>query len=119
MHEVVVRRQAERESLIALAGEYVAALAARVPVRAAYAAGSVARGDFNVWSDIDVVVVADTLPDRVPDRTALLTSEAPPRIQPIGFTPEEFERARRKRNPLVLEALALGVRLDGRARAVR
>jgi predicted nucleotidyltransferase len=117
-HEVVARRMAEREALITLARDYVAALTATVSVRAAYMAGSVARGDFNVWSDIDVVVVADSLPARVPDRTTLLTRDAPPRIQPIGFTPEEFGRARKRRNPLVLEALAFGVRLDRRTRVV-
>jgi predicted nucleotidyltransferase len=113
--EIVQRRRAEREAMIDLARDYVRRLSARLDVRAAYVAGSVARGDFNVWSDVDVVVVAEELPERIPDRAALLVADAPPRVQPVGFTPAEFERAREKRNPLVIEALARGVALIGRA----
>jgi hypothetical protein len=45
------------------------------------------------------LIVADDLPERVPDRMAVLVADAPPRVQPIGFTPEEFEQARARRNP--------------------
>jgi predicted nucleotidyltransferase len=107
--DIVARRRAEREGLIDLGREYARRLSARLAVRAAYVAGSVARGDFNVWSDVDVVIVADDLPERVPDRMAVLMADAPPRVQPVGFTPAEFERARARRNPLVIEALERGV----------
>jgi hypothetical protein len=107
--EIVARRRIEREALIDLGREYARRLSARLPVRAAYVAGSVARGDFNVWSDIDVVIVAEGLPERVPERMAVLMSDAPARVRPVGFTPEEFEQARAKRNPLVIEALERGV----------
>jgi hypothetical protein len=39
----------------------------------------------------------------------VLVADAPPRVQPLGFTPAEFERARAKGNPLVIEALERGV----------
>ncbi|MDP9343790.1 MAG: nucleotidyltransferase domain-containing protein [Actinomycetota bacterium] len=107
--EILARRRAEREALIDLGHECARRLSARLPVRAAYVAGSVARGDFNVRNDIDVVIVADNLPERVPARMAVLVADAPPPVQPVGFTPEEFEQARARRNPLVIEALERGV----------
>jgi uncharacterized protein len=107
--EIIARRRAERKGLIDLGRVYTRQLSARLTVRAAYVVGSVARGDFNVWSDVDVVIVADDLPSRVPERMAVLVADAPPRVQPVGFTPAEFERARSKGNPLVIEALERGV----------
>jgi predicted nucleotidyltransferase len=73
----------------------------------------VARGDFNVWSDVDVLIIADDLPARAPDRSELLLADAPSRVQPVGFTREEFARALRRGNPLALEAASRGVSLRG------
>jgi hypothetical protein len=111
--EALSERRQERERLVALARGYVQALSRRLPVPAAAVVGSVARGDFNVWSDVDVVVVAPGLPERLPDRTALLSSDAPGGVQPVGFQPAEFERAWRKGNPLAREATSVGIVLQG------
>lgn len=113
MAEVLDQRARQRQALIDLARTYVAALSQRLPVVAAAVVGSVARGDFNVWSDIDVVVVAKSLPLRAPDRTSALAEDAPPGVQPVGFTPEEFARSRGLRNPLTLGVLKEGVILRG------
>jgi hypothetical protein len=64
--EVLAARRAERERLIGLARGYVERLSARVSVLGAAVVGSVARGDFNVWSDVDVVVVSDDVPEGSP-----------------------------------------------------
>jgi predicted nucleotidyltransferase len=109
MGDVLAERRHEREELVELARSYVQQLSARLPVATAVVVGSVARGDFNVWSDVDVVVVADDLPARASDRSGLLLADAPPRVQPVGFTREEFTRALRRRNPLALEAVERGV----------
>lgn len=111
MFDLLAGRRAERESLIELARDYIRRLSQVVAVEAAFVVGSVARGDFNLWSDVDVVVVAENLPSDSLERTGLLISVAPARVQPVGFTPAELERARRRRNPLVLEADALGISL--------
>jgi uncharacterized protein len=107
----VEERYAERERLIGIAREHVRRLSARVPIREAAVVGSVARGDFNVWSDVDVVVVADELPERLLDRLDVLMEGRPPRVEPIGFTPAELEDARRRRNPLVIELDTIGIPL--------
>lgn len=115
MVDILTERTRERHELIALARRYVERLALRLPLVAAAVVGSAARGDFNLWSDVDVLVVAEGLPDRAPDRLALLVADAPPRVQPVGFTPEEFRRAWDRRNPLVCAVATEGVVLLGEA----
>lgn len=115
MTDALADRRREQEALVELAREYVERLAVRLPVVAAAIAGSVARGDFNVWSDVDVVVIADGLPARAPERNGLLLEDAPPRVQPVGFEPEEFALALRRGNRLAVEALEGDLILRGEA----
>ena len=115
MAEALDHRRRERERLLSLARDYVERLSGHIPLVAVAVVGSVARGDFNVWSDVDVVVVAEGLPAREPDRGSLLVADAPGGVQPVGFTPEEFERAWTKRNRIVREAVDHGVVLEGNA----
>jgi uncharacterized protein len=114
MAEVLAERRRERDDLIGLARGYAEQLATRVLVRAAVVVGSVARGDFNVWSDVDVVVVVDDLPARALDRAGLLLQDAPPRVQPVGYTSAELAEANARGNPLVREAFELGVPVVGK-----
>jgi hypothetical protein len=118
LSDVVANRRAERDRLIEIARRYARALSERLPVRAVVLAGSVARGDFNLWSDVDVLVVADHLPARLPERLALLSADAPGGFQVIGLTPTELREAVRRRNRLVLDAAAHGVLLAGDAEAL-
>ena len=118
MSDVIASRLAERERLIELARVYARALSERMPVCAVVLAGSVARGDFNVWSDVDVLVVADVLPARLPDRLALLAADASGGIQVVGLTPDELRRAAQRGNRLVLDAAAHGILLAGDPRAL-
>lgn len=60
-----------------------------------------------------MVVVAEGLPERPPDRALALATDAPPGVQPVGFAPAEFERAFRRGNPLAREAVALGATIRG------
>jgi len=115
MADALAARRGERDRLIGLARAYVERLSARMPVLAAAVVGSVARGDFNVWSDVDVVVVCDDLPERVPDRGAVLSADAPAGVQAVGFTGEEFAAALAKGNPLAGSVLEEGVILAGEA----
>lgn len=113
MREALADRRRRQRHLIGVAREYVRRLAAELPVIAAAVVGSVARGDFNVWSDIDVVVVAEHLPQRAPDRGLLLAQYASPGVQAVGYLPAEFDAALARGNPLVLEAVEGGIILRG------
>lgn len=102
-HPVVAARIAEQRARIDLARRWAEALAARlapgVTVQVAVVFGSTARGDFNKWSDIDVLVVADPLPDRLLDRYDLV-APVPAGVQPVLWTSTELAAARARGNPI-------------------
>jgi predicted nucleotidyltransferase len=108
MRRAVERRRAERSQMIEVARTYVRVKAGAMSIRAGYVVGSVARGDFNVWSDIDVLIIAAELPQRLLDRIDLF-SDRPPGVEVFAYTPQEFERERERKNPIVLEATAIGI----------
>lgn len=110
--EVIARRRAERSALIARAERFAQALDPRVGARAVVVFGSVARGDFNVWSDVDVLVVAERLPERALERLDAL-GRPPAAVQPVAWTPAEWRRQRRRANPIAVEAVHDGVWLVG------
>ena len=70
--------------------------------------GSYARGDYNLWSDVDIVLVSPRFRSvRILDR--LRDIDTPPGYEVIAWTPEEFEKAAAKKNPLAIEALTRGI----------
>ena len=72
--------------------------------------GSVARGEADEWSDLDLVVIADTertFFERFRDFAALY--EARPRLDLLVYTPAEFERMVEEENPFLLQVLEEGV----------
>lgn len=87
------------------AKRYVRNLGRFLPLTKAYVVGSVARGDFNVHSDIDIVVISDHLPADPLDRAKVLYSLVTSRIEPKGFTGAEWATLLKKRNPLALATL--------------
>lgn len=115
LSRAIRRRRGERDELIALADEYVERLATRLPVEAAAVIGSVARGDFNRWSDVDVVVVSEALPERLHDRLELLFRDRPPRVEPWGLSADELRLLRRRSDPRAVELATEGVVLRGGA----
>ena len=113
MSSAVEERRREQERLIDLARRYVRVLSGRLPLKAAAVVGSVARGDFNLWSDVDVVVVAGGLPDAPAERARLLLSGAPAGVQPVGFTPHDLEVGLARRNRMLLDLAECGIVLTG------
>ncbi|MDE2995099.1 MAG: nucleotidyltransferase domain-containing protein [Chloroflexota bacterium] len=106
---VVGRRVAE-----AYAARVAAAL--RPPPAAVILYGSVARGTARRHSDIDIIVIADGLPDDWFDRLDILgdarrTGEG--RVQVIGYTLDEFAAMLAKAHLTALEAVDHGVVLVG------
>ena len=75
--------------------------------------GSRARGDGHEWSDVDVVVVSPLFRgQRFIDRgPAVLTAlGCPAFVEPLCYTPEEFERQRNEPG-IVAMAVREGIRL--------
>jgi predicted nucleotidyltransferase len=72
--------------------------------------GSVARGEADAWSDLDLIIIADTSRpffERFKDFAGLY--DVWPRIELLVYTPEEFARMVEDERPLITRALEEGV----------
>lgn len=106
------RRRREREELVERARRFAGELPAALGVRAVAVVGSVARGDFNLWSDVDVLVVAEHLPSTLFGRLAALGTP-PARVQVVAWTPAEYRKRRQRGDPIAVEAEQAGLWLVG------
>ena len=102
-HAIVARRRAEQLEIRHHALNYVEQLAERLEMVAAVIVGSFARGDFNRWSDVDLLIIARELPADPRDR-ADLVSDAPKRFEVHACTVAEYQRARSLNNRMILDA---------------
>lgn len=114
-HPLLARRRAERTHLIDVARRWAERAGPQLDAVAIVVVGSVARGDFNKWSDVDVLVIAENLPTTLAERLALMaTTGPPPRLEIIAWTPTEMSSRRRRRNdPMATEAYDTGVTIFG------
>lgn len=110
--QVLDRRRAERASLIARARQFADELDRALDVRAVAVFGSVARGDFHDASDVDVLIIAEGLPEQPLERNAVI-GLPPPRVEFIAWTPGEWRRERDRGNPIADEARTVGLVLVG------
>jgi predicted nucleotidyltransferase len=109
----VARRRAQQQELLSRARHYAAGLDRSLDVQAVVVFGSVARGDFNAWSDIDVLVVAQRLPDQPVARLRTVGSPAAEGVEAVVWTPREWALQHRRGNPVAVEAATEGVWLVG------
>ncbi len=88
---------------------FLAKVAEKRRITAAYVFGSFARGTPGKWSDIDVAVVSPDFDDLFEERVELmrLAASVDDRLEPTPFLPESFDPA----NPLAAEILAHGRRV--------
>ncbi|GGM98358.1 hypothetical protein GCM10007092_10240 [Thermus composti] len=84
------------EALLAEAREYARRAREALGEARVFLYGSVARGDFNLESDIDLLVVSPRLPQDPLERLALLQGLNRGRVEARGLTPEEFARLKAK-----------------------
>lgn len=113
---IAARRQVERSDAIEAARRYARAVDEDVPLAAAVVFGSYARGDFNTWSDIDVLVVSDALPADPRQRLDMLWWHRPGGVEPVGWTLAEHQVRRRRRDPIAVEVDIVGVVVLGSLR---
>ncbi len=58
--------------------------------------GSFARGDYNLWSDIDVIIISESFREVRFIERCLMIGDPFGNLSPICWTPEEFEEMIRK-----------------------
>ncbi len=88
--------------------EYSKAVSSKIGKFTGVLYGSMARGDYNVWSDIDFLVISDKLPENPLKRLEFLYSLTDTPIEVKGYTKNEFIIMIEKRNPMALDALVEG-----------
>lgn len=109
-HPVIVGRLAEQAALIDRAGQWAAVVGPDIGALALVVFGSVARGDFNQWSDIDVLVVVADPDEAIEDK---VWATRPGLVEPVVWPLEELARRRTKRDPIAGEADTIGVTVFG------
>ena len=70
--------------------------------------GSVARGDFNEGSDVDLLVVAG-FKERFHKRAAEITEMTVLPVEPVCYTREEFQAMIKNKNSFVLSVIEEGI----------
>ena len=97
--EVIKRRRKLRERVITEAKAW----ATKLPLKlTAVLIGSYTRGDFNLWSDIDILLISDDFKGAPIERLKVL--DIPPGYQVIPLAPKEYRKLLAKKNPLATEA---------------
>ena len=109
MRTVIEARRREQQEMVDRARRYGERLRARIGPLSAFVVGSVARGDFNVWSDIDVIVIADGLPVHPLARSRVLYDVVEGGIEPKGYTVSEFGQLLAQGHPLAGEVMERGI----------
>jgi len=90
MQEVLERRKKQQAEQIEIAKRFVQDLRAEIGPLTAWVYGSVAKGTFKTWSDIDVFVVAENLPEHPLQRLEVLYRFASGGVEPKAWTLSEF-----------------------------
>jgi len=90
------RKLAARNAFIKSAKAYVAKLGKKIGKVSAILYGSVAKGNFSRGSDVDILIVSDSLPQNILKRLDLLFSSAPPGFEPKGYKGGEFKKFKKK-----------------------
>jgi len=112
------RRRAEQQVLVERARRFVQGIDEGLGVQAAVVIGSVARGDFNRWSDVDTVVVAEGLSGSLSERLTQL-GPRPPRVELSPWRPEEARFRLARNDPMAVEAMYVGIWLAGSPSVLR
>jgi uncharacterized protein len=115
---VLERRRSEQRALVWRAERFAGALDADLDVSAVVVFGSVARGDFNLWSDVDVLVVVAQADDDTVDRVRSAGRDVG-LIAPVVWTPAQLWAQLRRRDPIAIESTERGVWLVGASSTLR
>ena len=83
----------------------------KYPFSALYLFGSYAKGNARKWSDIDVAVLSSAMRknwNKSEETLWKLGVEVDPRIEPVGFSPENFEK---EDDPMIREIKKTGIKV--------
>lgn len=103
--EIIERRKKELRERIELAKEFLRSIYGYLRPMTAVIIGSTARGDFNRWSDIDLVLVSDRFPENPMDRFRMIELKVLPGIEPIPLRTVDLMRLIEGRAPVIRDVI--------------
>ena len=113
MERIIEERMREREKVINTVKDFAGKLDSIWDKVSVVIVGSYARGDFNEWSDIDVLIIVENEHPNPLKRynklVKLLVNPEYAKIEPIIITKKEFVKGLERKNPLIIEALEKGI----------
>ncbi len=105
----IEERKRMMANAVRLAEETAMKIVERYPESTIILIGSYGRGDFNIWSDIDILIIVDkNLPKNPLKRIDLIQDIINPNVEPHIITLEEYKRLLDKKNPYLLNAIKEG-----------
>jgi len=99
-----------REEILEALRSFVKELKEKLPVREVFLYGSFATGNIHEGSDIDLVIIGD-FKERFVERIGKILEMTDLPIEPLVYTPEEFQAMQEGRNPFIMEVLRHGKKL--------
>jgi predicted nucleotidyltransferase len=79
-------------------------------VNEVYLYGSFAKGEIHEGSDIDLLIIGD-FKERFFERIGKILDLTDLPIEPIVYTPQEFEELKNSQNPFIIEAIKTAIKL--------
>ncbi len=118
---IIEQRRLIREDVIRKAREFTEKVKNCLGKISVVLVGSYARGDFNEWSDIDILIIAEDISGNPLERMDYLIGKCPPPagIEPIIISLNEFIRQKKLETPLSREAYNIGMVLADDLRLFR
>lgn len=101
---------AQSQELLGRVTEFAERLRKDLPVQEVFLFGSFARGEIHEGSDIDLLIVGD-FTGRIFDRIGAVLDMTELPIEPLVYTPAEFDSMKASGNPFIAEVLKTAVRL--------
>jgi len=107
--KVLEERGRQREKFVDMARTYAEVLRQKLGKLTAIVYGSVSRGDFNLGSDVDILIISEGLPHHPLERMEVLYSCHEPPLEPKGYTHTEFRALLAKHDSALAEVLKDGM----------
>ena len=99
------------KELIESVKEFAQRLKKALPVREVYLYGTFAKGEVHEGSDIDLIVIGD-FKERLFERIGKILDLTDLPVEPLVYTPEEFEEMKTSQNPFIIDILKTAIKLS-------
>lgn len=99
-----------REETLEELNSFIRRLKDEFDITRVYLYGSFAKDEIHEGSDIDLLIVAD-IPGRMFERIGRILDLTDLPIEPLVYTPQEFERMTASENPFIMRVLKSGKEL--------